>query len=155
MEFHIPYFALRDVKNGRQLRDKRTLFGKPLRKSKPLPLARNGRNRGLMYHEAKMSCKVIGIDDFFWTSYYLDDCYFGSEKMKSTYLSTVDSEGLDPASGGARTLKYPFWNPREYFLKVLARRMGQATREYRNLILAFDCRMRTYVRFDVLVFYIC
>jgi hypothetical protein len=95
----------------------------------------------------KSSFLATGYDDFFWTSYTLVDTYHGgSEKFKSTYLTAFGGKGLDPATGGGQTLEFPYWNPREYFLAAGARRLNQATKEWRDLLQAFDRRMISYVR---------
>jgi hypothetical protein len=140
MEFHIPYYVLR---RGMPSQDGRMLQGKRLRRSEILPLAENEHSDQHSYHEAQSSFLVTGVDDFFWTSYCFVDTYYGSERMKSTYLSALDGVGIDPAS--CRTLVFPYWNPREYLLAVFATRMRQATMEWRNLIRNFDRRMKYYV----------
>jgi hypothetical protein len=66
--------------------------------------------------------------------------------MKSTYLTALNGEGLDPASGGAKTLEFPFWNPRDYWLIILAQRIDQVTMEWRDLMRRFDQRLEHYVR---------
>ena len=141
MEFHIPYYALR---RGYGSRDPRILDGKPLRASRPLPLARNAIERADHYHEAQISVLVTGPDEWVWTSYCGVDTYFGSEPESKTYLS--DNHPTEPATSGAVALKYPTWNPREFVLRVLSRRMAQATKEWGALIDTFNDRMVTYVR---------
>jgi hypothetical protein len=140
MEFHFPYYALR---KGAPIRDRRMLQGKLLRRSEILPLAQDEHTDVFTYHEAQTSFLVAGVDEFFLTSYCLVDTYSGSERMKTSYLEALDGVGLDPAS--CRTLKFPYWNPREYFLAVFAKRIGQGTMEWRNLIRVFDRRMKYYV----------
>jgi hypothetical protein len=65
--------------------------------------------------------------------------------MKSTYLKALGGKGLDPASGGSMVLDNPFWNPRDYFLTVLAQRINQVRLEWRNLLQAYDQRLEHYV----------
>lgn len=78
--------------------------------------------------------------------------------MKSTYLIPEEDGGHDPASGGAYRLDFPFWNPRDYWLVVLASRIDQATMEWRNLLQNYDQRLEHYGRniieiimFDLLI----
>lgn len=118
------------------------MFRRCLRKSRVLPLSGTSE---LWYYEAKASFLIIGIDDFFWTSYCLVDAYFGAERLKSTYLKALNGLGCDPATGGSRTMEFPFWNPREMFLATYASRLSGATKEFRNLIYEFDGRMKYYV----------
>ncbi|KAF2428812.1 hypothetical protein EJ08DRAFT_311624 [Tothia fuscella] len=139
MEFHLPYYALRKCP---QVKDKRYLHGEPLRKTARLPLAGPGYMEDYSIHQCQTSVLITGVDDFFFTSYTFVDSYHGSEQKKATYFDTLNGGGVDPASG--RSLEWPFWNPREYFLVVFAVRLGQATLEWRNLICRFDRRMKCY-----------
>ncbi|KAF2137333.1 uncharacterized protein K452DRAFT_236025, partial [Aplosporella prunicola CBS 121167] len=118
--------------------------------SRKLPLARNHGEDQDYYHECQLSLLVTGVDEWFWTGYCLVDTYYGSEEEWSTYFEGDDSS--EPATGGASTLQYPIWNPREYFLAVLARRMAQATLEWRVLVTAFKERMEDYEDDSLLAF---
>ena len=144
LEFHIPYYAIR--KNSTS-EDTRTLVSKPLRKAWPLPIKvkQSEKPESYMCYEAKTSFLLIGSDDFCWTSICFADGPPGSEKLKSTYLSAAGGRGKDPATGGERTMEFPYWSPQEYFLVVLSRRMRAATKESINCIRTFDARLRTYV----------
>jgi hypothetical protein len=119
------------------------LDGKPLRASRKLPLARNQQENLDFYHEALVSFLVAGVDEWVWTAECYVDTYFGSEPENSTYLE--GEYGSDPATGGFTWLRYPVWNPREYFLIVLARRVMQVKSEWSALITEFDNRLLTYV----------
>ena len=142
-QFHMPFFALRKRSPQQIHTDKRFLQGRRLRASRKLPLARNNAQEQDYYHEAHISFLVAGVDEWFWTAYCCVDTYFGSEPENRTYLD--GRYGSDPATGGSRWLKFPIWNPREYFLFVLARRITQATREWSALIDAFEERMVAHV----------
>lgn len=85
---------------------------------------------------------IVGVDEWFWTAYCLVDTYFGSE---SEYRDYLDKKALDPCSGGAKPLRFPVWNPREYFLLVLSRRIKQATREWTEVIRTFNEYLSAYV----------
>lgn len=144
MEFHIPYYA---VRHGSIAIDGRMLHSERLRRSTILPLSRGEHIENFTYHEVKISGLITGVDDYLWTSYTFCDTYFGqSENLKSSYLKWNNNEGLDPATGGSRTLKNPYWNPRDYFLSTVAKRIGQVVKEWRNLVVIFDHRMQHYVR---------
>lgn len=153
LEFHIPYYALRPepvFKDGRMLHSER------LRKSTILPLGRE-KDPCLTYHEAKISFLVRGSDDSFVESQCYVDTYHGSEKWKSRYPTMNASRGLDPASSGANSLNRPIWNPRQFWLVVLARRIDQATMEWRNTMEIFDGqRMKNCVNASTTIYtYVC
>ena len=93
------------------------------------------------FHEAQVSFLLLGIDEWVWTAYCCVDTYFGSEPNHRTY----HDDGVDAPTGGAKYLNFPIWNPREYFLMVLARRMMQATREWTNLVHVVQQRLDLYV----------
>ncbi|KAL9079867.1 MAG: hypothetical protein Q9157_001269 [Trypethelium eluteriae] len=148
LEFHIPFFSLR---RGRGLKDLRLLNDQPFRKSRSLPLPRNQKKNEEedFFHEAQVSMLLYGIDEWVWTVYCCVDTYFGTEPDHRTYHDGFEDDlgmsyGVDAPSGGSRELRFPTWNPREYFLMVLARRMMQATREWTNLVHVFEERLIHY-----------
>lgn len=99
----------------------------------------------MYYYEAKVSYLMIGLDDFFFTTYLLVDTYHGgSETDREDYVD-YDVHGLDPAS--MRPFEFPFWNPREHIFAALATRLGQVTMEVDHMVLNLDKFMRGYVGF--------
>ncbi|EKG16111.1 hypothetical protein MPH_06677 [Macrophomina phaseolina MS6] len=140
LEFHITFFALRE---GSANSDPRSVRGRRLRSTRLLPLS-DGRE--LYFHECQISLLVTGVDEWVWTGYCFVDSYFGKEEDYEDYFKTTpnDPYGRDPATGGTRWLRYPLWNPREYFLWVLAARVTQATQEWTLLINTFEERMDNY-----------
>ena len=92
-------------------------------------------------HEAQLSLLIAGIDEWFWTAYCLTDTYFGSEESIQFYHDNQ----LDALSGGEKSLKYPIWNPREYFLSILARRLKQVTKEWGSIVELIESRLRVHV----------
>ena len=96
-----------------------------------------------IYYEFQISVLVIGVDEWLWTGYCCVDTYYGCEPDRRAYLENVNP--AEPASGGSASLDFPIWNPREYYLVVLCRRISQATREWGALLEAFEERMITYV----------
>ncbi len=97
------------------------------------------------YYEAQLSLIVTGVDEWLWTAYCCVDTYFGAENDWQSYPERADF-GYDGPTGGWAWQKYPYWNPREYYLTVLARRMLQATAEWQALVDTFEERLITYVR---------
>lgn len=140
LEFHIPYFALRP---GSAIPDKRTLQDREFRAHQLLPLERDGEGEAY-YYEAQISFLMIGVDEWFWTTYCCVDTFFGSETGREAYLNPHCP--TDAASGGSLLQKYPVWNPRQYFLAVLSRRMLQARYEWTTLVECYINRLSTYER---------
>jgi hypothetical protein len=110
-----------------------------------LPLKKDGKPMDTRtkewYYEAVCSIGVIGIDEWVWTAYCCMDTFFGEEEW-SQYV-TSSPEGRDGPSG--KTHMFPIWNPREYFLAVIHRRMIQATTEWSSLVFIFVERLNIYV----------
>lgn len=139
-EFHIPFYALR---RGQRRPDSRRVDDTNLRQSIKLPLGQTcSPEEEDFYYEAEVSLLVTGVDEWFWTAYCLVDGYFEPEFRYTEYFE--GSSPHDPCTG-YRALHHPYWNPREFFLAVLSRRLRQATREWRALIHTFEERMNRYV----------
>lgn len=81
-------------------------------------------------YEAQLSLILFGVDDFFWTAYFCGDTYFTGKPTTETYLENR----VDAPSGGQRTVDWPIWDPRYYFLYVLSIRISQITREWTVLV---------------------
>ena len=109
-----------------------------------LPLERDGEGEAY-YYEAQISFLMIGIDEWLWTTYCCVDTFFGSETDREAYLNPHCP--TDAASGGSLFQKYPVWNPRQYFLAVLSRRMLQARYEWTTLVECYTNRLSTYVSY--------
>ena len=100
----------------------------------------------LFFYEAQISSLCIGPDEWFWTEYFLVETYFGSETNIPTYFEDQDPDNhVDPPLGNVGRMDVPRFDPREYFLLKLERRILQATKEYAALINTFDARMQDYV----------
>lgn len=141
MESHIPYFALRSsrdpCKDKRPLRRHGTFI--PIR-----PCPENGVSGDPEYlYEAQISILVTGVDEWVWTAYCFTDTFFGSEDTIHDY----DVKKADAPTGGETLRKYPVWNPREYFIRILFRRMRQATKEWGNIVSTLEARLGAYVSF--------
>ncbi|KAI9763551.1 MAG: hypothetical protein M1839_006377 [Geoglossum umbratile] len=135
MEFHLSYFALRKGNpracdpRGMRRRICRSLLFAP-----KYPLLSDDE----CIHEVQTSFLVTGVDEWFWTAYCCTETYFGETKDTAQGYFTA---GLDPSSGGASLLKYPVWNPREYFLGVLRRRIKQAMKEWSSVVFTVEKRL--------------
>jgi hypothetical protein len=87
---------------------------------------------------------MVGVDDWCWTVYCCVDVYFGSKESPDLY----DESEQDAPLGGTKDRKWPVWNPRDYFLKVLSVRVAQITREWGNVLCGLEERLRPYVGFN-------
>jgi hypothetical protein len=139
MEFHIPYFALRE-----RLMTKKASDARGLRNSHDMPERKGGSAAKLVYHESQISVLLFGPDEWFWTTYCFVDTYFGSEYTNEEYRNTSPAPA-DAPSGGATSVDKPVWNPREYFLLILSRRMEQVSKEWSKLVAELNERLGAYV----------
>ncbi|CRG89655.1 hypothetical protein PISL3812_06694 [Talaromyces islandicus] len=141
LEFHISYFALR--RSSKALDEFGNITG---RRS---GVFADSLTRGCeptqqeYFHEAQVSVLLVGVDEWVWTLYCLVETHFEEQKSdgKDTLkdcLATLE----DAPSGRDASYISPYWNPREYFLLVLCRRMSQATLEWRNLVETLELRLR-------------
>ena len=130
----MPYLALRQ--------SPKTPDRRGLRKSHQLPLSSPG-VKDAYFYEAQISFILTGIDERLYTAICLADTFFGSEDFRDSYTSQTSA--LDAPSGGGHWLKFPVWNPRQYFLTVLAKRISQVRGEWMNLIDHFMARLDDYV----------
>lgn len=132
---------------GDAIKDERMYRGGRLRSSTELPLHASSKDKELLYfYEAQTSSLCLGPDEWFWTEYFLVDTYFGSEEGLHEYLEgCVLGEGFDPPLGGKGRMDEACYDPRQYWLMKVDRRILQVTREYTALIDTFDERMEDYV----------
>lgn len=84
---------------------------------------------------------VTGVDEWFWTAYFCAETHFGSEESIQYYHENQ----LDALTGGEKSMLFPVWNPREYFLSILSRRLKQATKEWSNVVETLQDRLRLHV----------
>ena len=136
MEFHLPYYALREAHPP-------SFDPRRLRRSAKFVSPRSTTGRSEYLHEAQISVLVSGVDEWFWTAYCCVDTYFGSEESIEYY----HVRDLDAPTGGLKPNHYPVWNPREYFLLILSRRVRQITREWGNIVDTLDHRLQYLVYF--------
>ncbi|KAF2869771.1 hypothetical protein BDV95DRAFT_497619 [Massariosphaeria phaeospora] len=136
------------MRRGPPIRDHRNIRQKPLRTTEPLPLREwSTDEEELHFYEAQTSSLSLGPDEWFWTEYFLVDTYFGSEQKLHEYIANYPSgDGFDPPLGGRGTMNPPCFDPREYWLFKVDRRVHQVTVEYTSLIETFNKRMEEYAR---------
>lgn len=95
-------------------------------------------------YDAQISFLIVGTDEWFWTAYCCVDLYYGGNR-ESIDTYHVSPSSLDAPSGGKRSRQYPYWNPRDYFLEVLQRRIKQVTKEWSNVVTMLEERLESYV----------
>lgn len=167
LEFHLPYFVWRN--EAQQDRRKRA-DGSALRSTKDLSFLTKPNQSGTSYqnrasylHEAQSSCAVTGYNNNIWTACSLTDTYYHSsqdsddnEDMLPYYANDADDteetdetedteEKWDPLTIGMCDANKPPWDPREYFLLILNRRLEQAKEEWLNIVHNLQEKLESYV----------
>lgn len=143
LEFHIPYFALRksfstsDKLHSNIVGRRSGVFADSFTRN-----CEPGQKE--FFHEAQVSVLLVGIDEWVWTLYCLVESHF-EQPQDLTELEQYVTNMRDAPSGQFASYKQPIWNPREYFLLVLCRRMDQATLEWQNLVETLDQRLKDLV----------
>jgi hypothetical protein len=130
----LPYYTIRQ---GVEM--KRDIRG--IRRSGPFLSLRANTHSNEYLHEAQISFLVVGTDEWWWTAYCLADTFFGSEIEMALY----HERQYDAPCGGLQHVYLPAWNPREYFLLVLSRRLTQVTKEWSNIVNTLESRLQYHV----------
>ena len=97
----------------------------------------------MYYYEASISLLVAGPDEWVWTSYCFADTYYNNERGN---VEDFENEGTNTGSGRHLFSNSPVWDPRQYYLTVLSRRLMQAANEWSNLVSVLDVRLLAFVR---------
>lgn len=134
MEAHIPYFALR--RSLQPMKDQRELR----RHGSFLPDRFKPRVPEYLY-EAQISILVTGIDEWVWTAYCFTDTFFENAESVKSY----STKRLDAPTGGEMLIDDPVWNPREYFIRILSRRIMQVTKEWGSVVSTLEARLGKFV----------
>ena len=143
LEFHLPCFVLRRSRSPEP--DTR-----PFVRAKTKFLRQHGKLPGLLsdpldpstvefLYEIQISLLLTGWDEWCWTAHCWVDAYFGSVESIRTY----DDNELDGPTGRDRDV--PEWNPRGWFLLVLAYRFKKITKEWAAMVGTMDARLQAYV----------
>jgi hypothetical protein len=100
-------------------------------------------------YEAQTSVVVTGTDNWVWTAYGIVDTYFGSkESVQRYHKQNGPSAQVDPLAAGqipAIPSISLIWTPREYFSKIVAIRMNEARRAWREIIYEVESSVKQYV----------
>ncbi|KAK6822474.1 hypothetical protein PG987_014019 [Apiospora arundinis] len=141
MSFHLPFYVLRDTSKGARFHDPRGL-----RNSQDVGFMRTPSERSdepslscEFIYQAGVSCLVTGQNFRFWTAYMFLDDYDESEEGEILEDYEAHRESLeearitlDPFTG--KPIAWKLMTPREFFLRVLEVRSGQAWREWRYTV---------------------
>jgi hypothetical protein len=102
-------------------------------------------------YEAQVSVLVTGVDHWSWTAHaFVDTSYHGDDNRESVEYYADSTVPVDPLTAGSHVADTPIWKPREYFLLVLERRMGQVKKEWEQTVNSLLQRIEPYVRVHIL-----
>lgn len=153
LEFHLPYFAWRDLislprshsgtgtneKLQRAWRDVSFLeFPAPKKPSQTIPII----------HDAHISLVVCGSDHTRWVCYAFLDTRFKNiddNEDEQDINETNEDPIASDSDGDPINADTPIWDPREYFLRNVDFRMRQVHREWNYLVRQFERRVEHYV----------
>jgi hypothetical protein len=155
MEFHLPFFALREpsTPNGTLPKAPRKL----LRNRKDLSLLRQESTgpedqENYWLYQAEVSCVVYGCDEWQWTAYaFVDTKHDGDEDGNGNDIYDSENEvdcfqqEIDEDPIASVRARQPIWRPRQYFLKAFETRVQEPRREWDELVHRLVVDIREYV----------
>jgi hypothetical protein len=159
MEFHLPFFALR---NGNKSDDLSSSGSRHrLRKWENLILLRQDQTesdsqQSYCLEESQLSCIVHGVDEWNWTCYAFEDNREGidaedeigqvPDRQVDNGDITFDVDDEDPILLLLDSRKQPIWRPREYFLKAFEVKVRRFWTEWNALVYRLEDDRIEYVR---------
>jgi hypothetical protein len=97
--------------------------------------------------EGHFSFAICGLCDNRWVAYAFDDTESHHEDLsKRLFFGGVHWDPI--ASGRGNDIvpaEFPIWNPRDYFLNILVRRLCEAVDSWEALVRAIERRVMDYV----------
>jgi hypothetical protein len=154
MEFHLPYFALRNYPQPKESNKARS---KGLRKCKDL-LFLKGENpqseaqEKWYLHQAHISCVVFGFDHWNWAAHGFFDTGQRHENSKDEVTSSEEFNADPIARGLDANMPIGEGKPREYFLKAFEIQLKPYHEEWRALVRELTKIISEYVCFIALIF---
>ncbi|MCJ1421357.1 hypothetical protein MMC32_007720 [Xylographa parallela] len=130
--FHLSYVALREHTT---LSDARGI-----RQSYSMIESMGDSADELVCYDGQISFLITGTDEGHWTAYCIADNYMGSRESIEAYVT----QNADGPSGGALKESQLCRSPKEYFLLVLSKRIGQTTQEWKNVTSTLMERLDSY-----------
>ncbi|KAK0649816.1 hypothetical protein B0T16DRAFT_457191 [Cercophora newfieldiana] len=150
----MPFYALKRYK--KPIQDKRRQAnGEPLRRSwhqaflspstpNSSRSSRANRNPNVCIHEAQISVMVTGTDERSWYGLAFVDTYYhgdhnpeGVADLAARFQPANEGRArmlLDPIALNELNADIPFWNPREWFLRILEIRVRQVLSEWQDVV---------------------
>jgi hypothetical protein len=99
--------------------------------------------------EARFSVVICGSQEGRWTAYAFDDTEFDGEDLYEKMMGNCQPFHADPIAsciwGDDVNADIPIWNPREYFLIVVANRIARAANDWESLVGPVERSIREYV----------
>lgn len=152
LEFHLNYFTFGTAPAANEA-DHRAAASNPKWTDLSFleietPKAPEGRNHGIF--EAHFTLVICGSHEGQWNAYAFDDNEFEGEDLCEK-LSACEGFHPDPiasclpSSDNDTDANLPIWNPREYFLKVVANRTAAASEAWDSLIRATARSIKKHV----------
>jgi hypothetical protein len=158
MEFHLPFFALR---NGNKSGDLSSAGSRHrLRKWENLTLLRQDQTgsdsqQSYCLEESQLSCIVHGFDEWNWTCYAFEDNRKESDaedevdQVPDLQVGsgdiTFDVDDEDPILLLLDSRKQPIWKPRQYFLKAFEVQVRKFWTEWNALVYRLEDDRIEYV----------
>ncbi|PVH77592.1 hypothetical protein DL98DRAFT_266334 [Cadophora sp. DSE1049] len=153
LEFHIPYYVLRNNQIPRRDARKKP-NGEPLRQFWELPFLSMPTNskptptdeRYYLY-EAMTSVGVTGNDHWIWAAYAFVDTYYDARESVDSYhqMKGWRQGRADPLAAGKIDADQPLWDPRMYFLKVVEIRTELVLMEWSQIMNKIEREVQQYV----------
>jgi len=101
--------------------------------------------------EGHFSFVIYGISERRWGAYAFDDTEPDEEDLQDKI--SCGGRHWDPIGSCLEDdidAELPIWNPREYFLNVVARRVALGAHYWEGLLRAIERRIKNHVRFQFL-----
>jgi hypothetical protein len=96
-------------------------------------------------YEAHFSFVIYGSHEHRWAAYAFDDNDVDTEEVYDK-IFPCDGMHQDPiASNNDTDAELPIWDPREYFLKILAPRVAGIADSWETLLRLIERRIEEYV----------
>lgn len=98
--------------------------------------------------EAHISFVICGSDDSRWVGYAFSDDEEEEENLEDE-VSSDDVVAWDPIAWNSTVdANVPFWNPKEYFLKIIEVRMVKVLERWKDVVHVIEWNIKEGVCFD-------
>jgi len=138
----MPFYALRKSRSLPCKKDE--VFVKPPRKWRDVSFVID--SSGI--HESHMAFTVCGVADRRWVAYAFRDTDYDEDQDMGEFEFDYNGMAADQiAADGARPVNanHPVWNPREYYLMIVSRKLSQIVGEWAKLIRKLEKGIQKHV----------